>query len=228
MANQNIWALDRNELSRQKRRSQTTAFFLNPAPSDFILDVGCSEGFVANHLLRAAFVVGLDASKDALLIAKQKLSQPNIDFILADATALPLRTAAFNKATALEVLEHLPVERQKSLCSEVDRILRQMGTLIVSVPYREQISYTRCIHCGKLTPLWGHVESMDEEKVTALLPRSYVLTARCFLPNVGFISMFEVFGRLPFKMWFALNNLLGKLHKGYWILLRYEKGKTKA
>jgi len=32
----------------------------------------------------------------------------------------------------------------------------------VTVPYREEIIQTVCIHCAKLTPLYGHLRSYTE------------------------------------------------------------------
>ena len=93
MTSQNIWSLPQSEIYRQKRRAQTTAFYLDPRPTDTVLDVGCGEGFIASHLLKANFVVSLDTSKDSLLIAKQKVSKSNVDFVHADATQLPLKNA---------------------------------------------------------------------------------------------------------------------------------------
>ena len=159
----------------------------------------------------------------SLLIAKQRVKHSNIDFIHADATKLPLRESSFNKATMLEVLEHLPKEAQKKVCQEVDKVLNKKGIVIISVPYKEKITYTRCVHCGKLTPSWGHLHSMDEEKVTNLLPNHYNLVATCCLPNVGLISLAGIFEHLPLRFWLLLNNLLGKVRKGYWIMLKYKK-----
>jgi hypothetical protein len=64
---------------------------------------------------------------------------------------------------------------------------------------------------------------MDEEKVSKLLPPSYVLVAKAHFLNLEFISALGVFHRLPFKLWLIINNLLGIIKKGYWILLKYEK-----
>jgi len=223
MSDQNIWALRGRERYRQERRAQTGAFLLNPKVGDAILDVGCAEGFVINNLAKASLVVGLDTSMISLLVAKQKVNHPNMDFICAEAASLPLREASFDKAAMLEVLEHLPREAQKKVCQEVDRILKEKGIVVISIPYKERITYTRCVHCGKLTPLWGHLHSMDAEKVTSLLTSDYALVAICHLPNVGLISLAGISGRLPLRLWLFVNELLGKLRKGYWLLLKYEK-----
>jgi ubiquinone/menaquinone biosynthesis C-methylase UbiE len=224
MTTQNIWLLNKNAIHRQERRAQTTAFLLNPHVGDTILDIGCAEGFVTNNLAQASLVVGLDRSIGSLLIAKQKVKQTNIDFICADATSLPLKETAFNKATMLEVLEHLPKEAQKKACSQVDRVLKKGGLFVISVPYKEEITYRQRVHRGNPVPLWGHLHSMDEKNVTSLLPSRYALVASCHIPNVELISLATIFWHLPPRLWLIFNNLLGKIRKGYWILLKYKKG----
>jgi ubiquinone/menaquinone biosynthesis C-methylase UbiE len=224
MDNQNIFELSGRDRHRQQRRAQVTVFYLNPQKEDVILDVGCAEGFVTSYFLKAGFVIGLELSENSLKIAKQKLGADNVQFIRADATAIPIRASSIDKITVLEVLEHLPIESQQRLCREIDRVLRRGGALIITVPYKEQITYTQCIHCGKLTPVWGHLHSMDEGKVSQLLPQNYALISSYHFPNVEIVSASTIFQHLPFRFWLLLNNLLGRIRKGYWILLQYIKG----
>lgn len=223
---QDIYELRGSSLRRQLRRAQAVVFYLDIATGDFILDVGCGEGFIANHLLRGSFVVGLDDSKGSLLIAKQKLKQSNLDFILADVAALPLKMNSFDKVTLLEVLEHLTEDKQRILCNEINKVLKDSGTLLISVPYKERISYTYCTHCGKQTPFWGHLCSFDEEKISNLLSNQYCLIVASHLPNVPLVSLSDIFQRLPVRIWLILNNLLGRIHQGYWLILKYKKNKS--
>lgn len=220
---QNIWSLRGHQKNHQVRRAQATVSNLDLKHGDSVLDVGCGEGFIANHLSGCDFVIGIDRSKVSLSVARQNVTQPNLDFVLADVTALPFNANSFDKVMLLEVLEHLTEEEQERLSDEVDRVVKKSGTILVSAPYKEQITHTTCIHCGRLTPLWGHLHSFNERKISGLFPAAYSLVNHCHLPNVPIISLSAVFQTLPFRFWFILNNLLGKISEGYWIMLRYQK-----
>jgi len=196
---------------------------LNLKFNDIVLDVGCGEGFATSFLANSAgFVVGLDLSIGKLRMAKSRVKSSNVDFVLGDATMMPFRSSIFTKVTALEVLEHL---MKPELCiEEVERCSSDDGVVVVSVPWREKITYTRCIHCGKLTPLWGHLHSFDLKDIISLFPKSYKLKQKIHLPNMPFISLSRIFSLLPTNVWLLLNNFLGRRkRKGYWIILKFKK-----
>jgi ubiquinone/menaquinone biosynthesis C-methylase UbiE len=168
MNQQNIWELKGSQLIKQIRRAEVVKQMLKHSKAKQILDIGCAEGFITNYLSQLqAQVIGIDIDQ-SLKIAKNKVK--NADFIQASITHLPFKDGSFGAATLLEILEHLPNAAVNKGIAEVNRVLKSGGTLIVSVPYKEKITYTRCIHCGKLTPLWGHVQSFDENKLKNYFP----------------------------------------------------------
>lgn len=166
---QNIWELQGPALNRQLRRAQAVQSMLKIHTPKTILDIGCAEGFITSFLADGqTLVVGVDMD-ESIKIAKVKVK--NAEFVHASITHLPFKDRCFEAVTLLEVLEHLPNSILGDGMEEINRILDTWGTLVISVPYKEKITYTRCIHCGKLTPLWGHLRSMDEKDVTSLLPK---------------------------------------------------------
>lgn len=209
-------------MRRQRRRAEAVLMLLNLKSGDTVLDVGCGDGFMTSFLAKfASFVVGIDFSRGELKIAKSKVKSSNADFILGDITKLPFRPSSFNKAAVLEVLEHLS---KPEFCVEgVDKCTTDDAVLVISVPWKEQITYIRCIHCGKLTPLWGHLHSFDLENIISIFPDYYRLQKKVHLPNIALISSSKVFSYLPTRLWLLLNNFLGKIRKGYWIVLRFRK-----
>ena len=99
-------------------------------------------------------------------VAKRRVK--SADFVCASSERLPFRIQIFDKVTCLELLEHLSNPR-KTL-EEIELVMKDAGTIVISVPYRERIVATRCIHYGKLTPLLGHIHSFDERKLSSYLP----------------------------------------------------------
>ena len=186
-----------------------------------VLDLGCGEGFITNFISQLPlYTVGADLD-ESIKIAKDKVDRA--DFVRASIINLPFRNSCFDAITLLEILEHLPDQALYMGIREIDRVLKPKGALIVSVPYRERIIYTRCIHCGRLTPLYGHLRSLDEQKITSLLPKNYKLLEKTHLPHLELISCYRIMSDLPFRLWFLINNILGAIRKGYWIILKYIK-----
>lgn len=208
---------------RQKRRAEAITLYLNLKPTDSVLDIGCGEGFVVAHLSGAHLVVGLDLSKYSLMAGTKNTQQSSINFVLADITALPIKSAEFDKIMLLEVLEHLTEEKQKQVLNEINRVQKTKGVLLVSVPYKENITLTTCTHCGELTPLWGHLCSFDEKKLSCILPKNYRLINKWYLPNIAIISLSRFFQYFPIRAWLAINRLLGLYRKGYWLIMKLQK-----
>lgn len=73
---------------------------LNPQPFELVLDLGCGTGELTDKVSRyGSFVIGVDASSAMIFAAKQAF--PDIDFIVADGTALcfqPLFDSVYSNA----------------------------------------------------------------------------------------------------------------------------------
>lgn len=95
------------------------------------LDLGCGAGHSFPALSKMDDVVGLDASKRALGIAKKRTKKYAL--ILGDAQKLPFRDACFDVLIAKDVLEHMTNDLH--VISEINRVSKLGAKLIVYVPY---------------------------------------------------------------------------------------------
>jgi SAM-dependent methyltransferase len=221
---QNIWTGPRVVKHRQRRRAELVTSYLRRSNIKIILDIGCAEGYATSFFSSLnAVTCAIEIDLQYIRIAKKYVKK--VDFVNASIEFLPFRTQTFDAVCILEVLEHLPSDLQLRGLQEADRILKQPGSLIISIPHLENIIRTKCIHCGELTPLYGHLHSMDESFIAARLPNSqkFALQKKYRLPNIQMISCRGVFETLPLRMWLLLNDILGLARKGYWIVLDYTK-----
>lgn len=216
-----IWEVqDPIRLQGEKRRAEITACLLKPKRDDRILDVGCGEGWQMSYIVECcAQVIGLDLSAERLKQAKDRVR--NVDLVCASSESLPFKPQIFDKVMCLELLEHLNEPRKTVL--EIEPVLKEAGTLVVSVPYKQRIIAMRCIHCGKLTPLWGHVQSFDEQKLFSLLPSNFVTVKRIYTGTV--IAAYPLFGILPTKVWKLVDDLSRVLPgmKPSWFMIKILK-----
>jgi ubiquinone/menaquinone biosynthesis C-methylase UbiE len=220
-ARQNIWE---TENERQRRRAQLIRSLVRKHGVKMILDIGCAEGYITKYLTEAAaMTVGIDPDLQYLKAAKEKLTRP--EFVNASIEFTPFKDGSFDGIALLEVLEHLPGSVQEHGLQESLRLLKEKGLMIVSIPYNENIIKTKCVHCGNITPLYGHLHKMDEKYLRAKVGDmpNLVLRATYRLPNVQMVSCKPFFKSWPFRIWLLLNDMLGVVKKGYWAVYCFSK-----
>jgi SAM-dependent methyltransferase len=64
----------------------------------------------------------------------------------ADGTALPYKDGSFDAAYSVSVIEHIPDSGDSKAMSELARVLRPGGLLVLSFPYRKQLEETWVEH----------------------------------------------------------------------------------
>jgi ubiquinone/menaquinone biosynthesis C-methylase UbiE len=129
--------------------------------SESLLDVGCFCGEWLNYVTsKHKWIIthlGIDVAQNKIDEGKRLF--PHLNLQCSYAEQLNSSAARFDIVTCLEVLEHIP-DWQRVFESLFKLAKRQV---IITVPYRESIIQTPCVHCGKLTPLYGHLRSYSED-----------------------------------------------------------------
>lgn len=222
---QNIW----NDKGRSKimsnRRAQIIKKNLEHFRDKRILDIGCAEGFVTNKIKELSeFVIAVELDIEYLKIATKKV--PEVFFINASFEHLPFRDLFFDAVLISEVLEHLPPNIQIKGLKETNRVMNHDSKLVITVPYKEKISYLQCRNCGYLnnTHPSSHLHTLDENKISEILPKNFVMLNKINFPHGVRLSCSKLFSIIPFNIWLTLNNLIGlKRRTGYWMLVSFFK-----
>lgn len=120
--------MGRNWLPRYYRRLHITVETLrtNISREARIVDIGGGEGILVDKLLASGFNYSFGVEPYAQFI--------NDRMVRGTIFKLPIRNNFIDAVTCLDVLEHLPLNRQDEAANELVRVLRAGGIAIVSVP----------------------------------------------------------------------------------------------
>ena len=101
-----------------------------PPPGRRTLDLGCGEGRVARDLAaRGHSVAGIDASPTLVELARA--ADPDGEYLVGDAAALPFDDESFDLVIAYNVL--MDVEDMAGAVREAARVLEPGGRLCISI-----------------------------------------------------------------------------------------------
>jgi len=139
-----------------------------------LLNIGCGDGSLERMALAHGWrVVSVDPDAKSI----ERLRSQGIDAKCGVIESIPAGDASFAVVIATEVFEHLTPEVLSSGLSEIVRVLAPRGLLIGTVPYRENLADGEifCQHCGKISHRWGHQQSFDVAKMSAILSEHFAL-----------------------------------------------------
>lgn len=107
--------------------------FLDLAPGDRVIDLGCGNGrAIAWNASSGASLCGIDISP---YFAAEAVDRS--DLMLGDLRRLPIKNGAFNKGWSLDVLEHLSPHALRDVLGEAHRVLADEGALFVYTHVRK-------------------------------------------------------------------------------------------
>lgn len=192
-----------------------------------VLDVGCGTAWVAEEFLkRNKKVYSLDISSLNPKKAIEKFPNKNHSGITADSFSLPFKDESFSCVIASEIIEHV-VDPQKFV-TELFRVVKKGGQLIITTPYKEKIRYYLCIHCNQMTPANAHLHSFDEEKLKNFYSRKDLLEFNWHTFGnryLIFLRTHVLLQPFSFHFWRLLDKTANIIFpKPLHILVEYKKG----
>jgi O-antigen biosynthesis protein len=127
-----------------------------------VLDAACGEGYGSALLAREATTVfGVDVGAEAIAHARSRYAMPNLAYLRASVTALPLASASVEVVVSFETIEHLAEQRE--MLAEFRRVLTPDGVLVISSPNRPVYN-----EGGDVANAF-HIRELDRGELKALL-----------------------------------------------------------
>jgi 2-polyprenyl-3-methyl-5-hydroxy-6-metoxy-1,4-benzoquinol methylase len=102
---------------------------------DALLDVGCGSGVFADAAAkRGARVVGVDANPAAVAYAETTFAKEGLSFRRGLLDELDIEDASFDRASALEIVEHVLIDQVRKLLADLFRIVKKGGEVLITTP----------------------------------------------------------------------------------------------
>jgi len=131
-----------------------------------VLDIASGEGYGSALLgIVAERVLGVDVAPEAVMHASRNYGSARVSFAVGDCAAMPLRDSSVEVAVSFETLEH--VADQEKFFSEIKRVLRPDGMLVISTPNVEVYR-----HYGAAQNPF-HIKELNEGEFREFLSRHF-------------------------------------------------------
>jgi 2-polyprenyl-3-methyl-5-hydroxy-6-metoxy-1,4-benzoquinol methylase len=132
---------------------------------DRVLDIACGDGYGCRILAdQTGQVLGVDINGRLIAANQESNVTSNISYDVGDCFALSLSDGAVTGATAMELIEHLPVDQVDTFVREVRRVIAPGGSFICSTPQNSH---------GDIPVVPWHVKEYSVAELRAILQRHF-------------------------------------------------------
>ena len=142
-----------------------------------VLDYGCGPGFLTDLLTDAGLeTYAADYSPKSIAHIEKKLAgrQNWKGAKLIENASAPYPDDSFDLVTCIETIEHVPADGLAPLMSEMKRVLRPGGVLVITTPNAEDLAenLNYCPFCDTEFHRWQHLRSLNIQDVDSLIRTS--------------------------------------------------------
>lgn len=162
-----------------------------PRRKGALLDIGC--GLFPTFLTTCEFSFKIGTDKVSLSSSLGK--SQNISFVQLDidsAGSLPFACGSFDTITMLAVLEHIPSNRATALLSDIEKLLKPGGALVITTPAAWTQSLLRVLAAMKVVS----AEEIEDHKVAYTRQELRDILIRTFPGSEISVGYFEGFVNL--------------------------------
>ncbi|PWB53646.1 MAG: hypothetical protein C3F06_05895 [Candidatus Methanoperedenaceae archaeon] len=225
---QYIFYISNLDIYRFIEYSNTLRILDNIKSRKKILDLGTGYSISPQLYSKYSNVKALDINKKACIWQKKNGNES----LIADLCNMPIISNSIDVIIAISSIEHVPDDRK--VYSEINRILKKGGVLIISVPYSSNESYVvkglrkgfavKLLNSKYLQNFWKILLSGDnffyfkEQTQTDFLEKRYSKNELLSIIKDENWKIEEeiIFGRMPFRYffkifppgWFILKDLI--------------------
>jgi ubiquinone/menaquinone biosynthesis C-methylase UbiE len=164
---------------------------------EFLLDIGCGEGWFSQLLSKyAGLVLGVDIIFDQNW---RKIKSRNIQFVIADACNLPFRNECLDIVFEKDALHH--IKNHEKALKEIARVTRKGGTVILIEANR----YNPILYFHMT--LMKHHEHFTKKYVENLIASAF---RKCHFTSIE-SHVYPIRSKIALKIIHILEDLLGKI-----------------
>lgn len=125
-----------------KKQKEIIKKYFKLMENDLVLDLGCGPGEFS-PLFEKKNYIGIDVNKKDIVYASKKYDKK---FLVADAKKLPFADSYFNKILVMGVFHHLSEVDCLFVMSEINRVLKDRGEVLVMEDTKSNSILTKFIH----------------------------------------------------------------------------------
>lgn len=169
-----------------------------------ILEVGCGNGALMEYLIERKFIniCGIDINENLVSICQNK----KMDVKFGNVLKLDYKDELFSTVICHQVFEHLSIEDQILAIKEINRVLKDDGIFVISVPaWNSSVAWDDYSHVHPYTSksIRNLLEDFEFElKEMAFLPKGLPLFGILKMNNFKFVNKIPwILAQLKIRYW---------------------------